>query len=298
MSFWESPGGASLIGAGADILSGAFGGGDGMNTQRSQARKMLRQANAINRKNAELMAWNMPRAIVSGAKRAGLHPLVAMGINPAQGGSASVSIPGQSQSGSFAQDGLRAASRHFQRLAGYRAQKELVEAQAEASRARTAENLSSNDTAGGIDHLVNASLPPAAVRRSAARKYDDIVEVVPDPQVTRDSKDPSRSAATKPAWMQVEIWPGVLVDVPWSEEGFSESIDGLPQLAAVVARNSAIGYQKAYRLLRTKLNEFHRSKSRNMRSRHPDRFPIAPKVPRRRQTTPDIFIPYSRGPHR
>lgn len=94
--------------------------------------------------------------------------------------------------------------------------------------------------------------------------------------------------------MKVEIWPGTFVDVPWSEEGFAESMDSLPAVVATVVRNTGIGYQKAYRLLKKKLEEYHNrpgtgsagSKAINKRKK------------KRWKPNADIFIPYPRGPHR
>lgn len=282
---------SSLISAGAEILGGAFG-GDSYGRQKRMLRKQykyaLRYQPQITR--ADLLAK------VGAAKEAGLHPLFALGAGGANT-SPAFSMPGQAKTGSFAQDALRGVSRHYSRMADLEAQKELTMAQAALSATRVAERSLSNDTtAPWADR--HPDLEVGSIPRQQARKFDDVVKLEPDVQRTRDSTDSSRSAARNPAWMQVEIWPGAFVDVPWSEEGFAESLENLPALALTLARNSAVGYRRVYRQLKAAHTKYYKSRAYGMRSRHPKRRTIPPKVKPRRRTSPDIFVPYSRGPHR
>lgn len=142
MSFWQSAGGASAISAGASILSSAFG-GDG--AEKRAARRGWQ--NAI-KYQPELLASNI-QGIVGGARRAGIHPLLALGASPGGGGMPGpVGMAGQSDSKESR--AASAISEHFERVASMRAQTELTEAQAELSRARTMEHQFSNDTRGAL----------------------------------------------------------------------------------------------------------------------------------------------------
>lgn len=245
MSFWESAGGASVISAGADILGGAFGRGNSIGRQASAVRRLGRNQLQVDMERARYM----PSQIVQGAKDAGIHPLVAMGAGGALGGS--TPVPAQPETGGWRSDAMRAVSRHYQRMAEIRAQTDLIDKQAEASRARaletsaaghaiTGEDLSPRElaTLGRQGYLV--------VQGDRTRNSAGLVTLEPDKQRTRSAEDSSRSAATNPAWMSVEIWPGWTVDVLWSEEGPAEAMDSLGPVLATIARNAGIGYKKLY----------------------------------------------------
>lgn len=138
---------ASAISAGAQVLGAAFGGGG--STTRSLRKHQQRYDNYSRTANrAETAYYDRNRASwqVEGAKAAGLHPLFAMGgaPPPVASGGANV-VEGQSNSGNFAKDGLKAVSGHYNRIAQLEASKELVLAQAQASALRIAENNTSND---------------------------------------------------------------------------------------------------------------------------------------------------------
>lgn len=136
-SFWGTPGGASAIAAGADILGSAFG-GDGYNRFRRSIRDQYKWAT---RYEPGLIAARL-KGTVRGAKEAGIHPLLAMGANA----SGSPVMMGQPESRNRAGEVSGAISRAAIRQSDYLAQKELVLAQAELSRSRAIEGALSNDT--------------------------------------------------------------------------------------------------------------------------------------------------------
>lgn len=231
-SFWQSPGGASAISAGAQLLGGAFGSGDGYNTYRSHARKLTQALNHLNwRQQVRAYKWLSPRedarslrmlrkstlAQVQGAREAGLHPLFALG-----GGSASVSPtvtagapqggslpPGQPRTGSFAQDALAAVSAHYARVAGYRAQADLLEQQNKASQLKLAAHQVSNDVATGIDAEVNRALAMSAgapAKRGVIPQHHPATQEVKKGEVdTHRSGSPEQSMREKSPMTLVKV---------------------------------------------------------------------------------------------
>lgn len=113
-----------------NIAAGAFGGSTG------GVKKNLRKQYEMRDKYS---GTHLPN-LVKNAKAAGLHPLFALGASGAQG--PSFQMQGQSETGSFASKGLRSAAQGLNQYARY---KELIEAQADLSKARTTEALVSND---------------------------------------------------------------------------------------------------------------------------------------------------------
>ncbi|AXL14886.1 hypothetical protein [Microviridae sp.] len=154
-----------LASTGANILAGAFGGSSNdsggvnynMNRELNQRRDFREQQRPWERDDANWGLQNIYgkqiQTKVADAKAAGLHPLFAMGASgysPAATNQPSPSPPGQSQTGSFAKDALLAAGQGFQTYALLNAQKDLTEAQTEASKVATVDNQISNDTAPGV----------------------------------------------------------------------------------------------------------------------------------------------------
>lgn len=147
--FDPSAGQASLIATGASVLSDAFGGSQSFGSEGKFIRDQYRWSN----KNRKRMwkRYDSPTAKVKAAKAAGLHPLFSMGLaGSGMGGSPQISIPGQSQEGSFAQKGLKSVAQGMGHYAKIQAEKELVLMQNTASALRIAEHELSNDTAGAI----------------------------------------------------------------------------------------------------------------------------------------------------
>lgn len=161
---------ASLITGGASLLGQAFGsssspGGWGvqktLDYDKIVNRRSMVMDKTTRRRNRKLTAANYKNygskvAQVRDAKRAGLHPLFAMGATGNQAISAGPAGPsanstsgnaptGQSDNGSFLSKGLKEASKHYERIAEVEASKELILAQAQASALRIAENNTSND---------------------------------------------------------------------------------------------------------------------------------------------------------
>lgn len=75
---------SSLISAGGNLLGGILGG-------KEKKGPSIYEQYWANQDHERTMARNRPSWIVEGAKLAGIHPLVAMGIQPSQG--ANISIP-------------------------------------------------------------------------------------------------------------------------------------------------------------------------------------------------------------
>lgn len=148
-----SPGGAATISAGASILDGAFGRSKGNPAKKSWQYQFKYGLPYANRQAEQDEFWRnrVIQGRVKDAKAAGLHPLFAMGApSIGGGGSPSFSIPGQSERGSGISNAVTAAQKAYQGQALYTAQKDLVEAQAELSRARALEQVTSNDNAEEI----------------------------------------------------------------------------------------------------------------------------------------------------
>ena len=287
MSFWESPGGAATIGAGAQILSGAFGGGNSIGRQASAISRLGRRQMDVDIQRAR----NIPHAIVQGAKTAGISPLALLGS--AGGGVAGSPVTGQSRGGNTSSDIVESFLRTFQQTSLYQAQKDVIEAQAEASRARAFEAAGGSTNEKQPDIVKTLQDKGAAVVSEAeTRKSAGLVAVEPNKQRTRSAEDSSRAAGTNPAWQRIEIIPGVSIDVLWSEEGPAESLDNLPALAAAVARNASIGYQHAYKLIRQKWSDYYNRPGRAAKGANKGR------VEKSRSRVAGPFIPWPRGPHR
>ena len=134
-----STGQAILGSTGLNVLSGAFGGGSS-GAEKRAARRSYKYAHRY-------QPWINSAvfdARMGDFKKHGIHPLFGLGATT---GSASPAfgIPGQSEEGSFAQKGLKAASAGLNQYSQVLAQKDLIEAQNTASALRMAEANTSND---------------------------------------------------------------------------------------------------------------------------------------------------------
>lgn len=103
------PGTATVIAAGIKGASSIFGGILGGKDGPSLGKQM---------EYGWADAYHKPSYAVAGAKKAGLHPLFALGKTPAFNPSI---IAGQSRSGSMARDALGAAAEGLEDYAHYRA---------------------------------------------------------------------------------------------------------------------------------------------------------------------------------
>lgn len=214
--FWQTPGGAATITAGANILDGAFGGGSrGMSTQRSQARKMRKQGYKIDRSHYE----KMYASHVKGAKAAGLHPLFAMGAG-LSGSSPSFSMSGQSERGSGVADAVSATLSAAQQQALYNKQGDLVDKQIQLAQARALEQVMSNDNS----ELVTDPLNYGPVKRGTVKVRPAEVITSEDGGVTE--------AGTHPGWKRYRLAHDLVIDSPVEkDELFTEPGGWIPVLA-------------------------------------------------------------------
>ena len=233
---------------GSSILGSAFGRKRNRHSVGELARRAARTESIIYGRRF--------KSIVAGAKAAGIHPLAALGSSAGSGGPGV--MVGQNDSGGWKADAMQHVSKFFGRMQEINAQKELTEAQAELSRARAIENSAAGQSATESHPLEIAAtgIPqqPVVTRAEDAHNSAGLVTNEASIQRSRSTRDSSRSAGSNPAWMQVEVWPGIFADVPWSEEGPAESIDNLPAIALTVARNAGIGYKKAYEHVKKRLD--------------------------------------------
>lgn len=161
--------GPAAIGAGGSILGGLVGSGSEANQHKGKEREIL----AANIKTAKLghtpIQW-----VVNDAKKAGIHPLYALGNAGGQGSMAPLPAGGQSRSGSALGEGIRQASsivsgsleRAQIRALDAQAQKSQAEAQLAASNAKRAEGAANYSQDG---NLFAASQIPGPVMPSGHR---------------------------------------------------------------------------------------------------------------------------------
>ena len=144
--------GSSLIGAGASLLGGMFGRKSNKKAAAQQYAQQV-EASRLDYERSKEFAQKGVQWRVEDAKKAGLHPLFALGGAGASY-SGSAFIPGQAPSGSFAEDAARGVGQAAQALinrpnayerqqARYerRLQQKLLESQITKTQAETASEL-------------------------------------------------------------------------------------------------------------------------------------------------------------
>lgn len=143
-------GGAQGAAAGGQIgasIGGAFG-SDGRNRTKWNYRTAI-DYDFVHRRN------RLKQEVI-GARRAGLHPLAALGIAPS-GQSVSVphAMPGQSQSGSAISDAIGSVARRFQdaQLEKANLENDLIREQIRASKVATTAQAANSGGAMGPDRL-------------------------------------------------------------------------------------------------------------------------------------------------
>lgn len=165
---------AMLASTGANILAGAFGGGQGGNirNQKDAIRTQWKYGEPNRRASSQ---WDLENIYgksiqtrVKDAKAAGIHPLFAMGSQGASGQSVQSAIPGQSGTGSFAKDALQAIGGGFASIAQIQAQTDLVEKMAELEALQQADRELSNDTTYPIDVRRRSFTPKKSSQERAA----------------------------------------------------------------------------------------------------------------------------------
>lgn len=191
------------------------------------------QAN-IDRQMQREFAENGIRMRVNDAVEAGLNPLVAAGVTPMQYspvsvGSAQASISASPHPSHFGQDISRAlqATRTKEEEEAEQLKLDLLKSQIDESDARagyynslSARQRQSSNSAGPF---------PAGAGQ---------VQLTPDKKVSQSPDDPSRTAGSDhPFFKRYEVIPGLSVDVPYSEEGPAEGMEGLGALTLTILRN-------------------------------------------------------------
>ncbi len=207
---------AALIAGGASILSGAMGGG----MSGAKSKRLMRyqyqsyqkygepvrrggakfNASLAARESRKMQKFQLKRIYgkqlqtrVRDAKRAGLHPLFALGSSgyapPATSSPGQspkmASLPGQSPQGGFDTSALTALVQHFARTAEINAQANLIDSQRQNSAVAVAKNNISNDTAGAVVDKMREQNP--AITHKVIMDdggADDIIELKPDEQGT------------------------------------------------------------------------------------------------------------------
>lgn len=227
---------AAAISAGASILGGAMGGGD----STAKTKRNLRQQYQSQLKYGTKFQGAQLERTVESAKRAGLHPLFALG--GASSGGPSFSIPGQSSRGSAKQTALEGVARAARTWGD---QTRLIDQANLASALRIAEQAGVDETGPAVE---------------------DLIKTVPVEIPSRSSKDSSQQAGTKPAWMKIEIVPGVFMSVPSSDEGWAESLEGvLPQVATLFKNSADLSmwmYKKGYQITKPMAEKLYQSMRR------------------------------------
>lgn len=233
---------SSAIAAGADIIGSAFGKSGNSIGRRAKDQERLQNVRSkydkrVNKQTLKLdrhlryrdkktTAYNYENyqskvAQVRDAKAAGLHPLFAMGATgnqaisagaPRQSSSSGSPAPtGQSPTGSFAGDGLRAVSGHFNRIAEVEASKELVMAQAQASAMRIAENNTSNDQEALRDIVLSkdTTLTPrtgVSTIKAIEEVYGEVADIVGGVRFVEDLIEQSTVPSIEKIYKETIKW--------------------------------------------------------------------------------------------
>jgi len=216
--------GPSLIGAAGSIAGGLLSGGD--------------DARDINNRNIKIQkqfAKNQIQWKVNDAKAAGLHPLFALGsstnFSPAN------VMPGQSNMGSAVADAASHIARGVEKTSAQplaSAQLRSINASANRDEAQAA---LANSEARRIEQTINNQQDTAGPAVNAITAPVGKVQVQPSKVISRSKSDSSRTAGDTPAWRKAEVLPGMFVDVPWSDEGIFEGMEGILPGAATLLRN-------------------------------------------------------------
>ncbi len=210
--------GALAIG-GASMLNSAFGGGvssakasklrrEALQTQWKYGEPMRQKANAYDWKK-----YGSMKAKVRDARKAGLHPLFALGnsgYNP-PGTMASAQpganfIPGQSTKGSFASDGLDSMASIVLDIGRMNAMRDLVDSQAKlAAEAKAAQSVQPDTLQGVTDQMVSTGRPVVLtpVKEFSPGKSSAIA-LTPAEQFT--TKKDNRSVHAADMAMKRKLW--------------------------------------------------------------------------------------------
>lgn len=196
------------------------------------------------------------------AKRAGLHPLYAMGAPTSSPTAAIMPKSGKAE-------GIAQAGQHIGRAVQARqtqAQRQLTQLQLERLSAETKKEYaiasyyeseaSRNTQSRNVSKAIGGSAQAfplrddgRTIRVQELADYYDTVEANPDRMVSKRKQDPSLGAGTHSAWREYEASPGVKGVLLYSEEGPSEAVqDAGPQMVwATYQKNKRIYGRKQAR---------------------------------------------------
>jgi hypothetical protein len=163
-------------------------------------------------------ALQLPRYIVQGAKKAGLHPLAVMGtstpisVSAGYNGDKGVDFAQMGQGIDRALNAGRSAT-----------QRKLDELAVEKA---GLENDYLRTQIAGSQKAIAGTGSTVAIRSNT----DDTgnVEIVPHKVVSKSYEDGGRAAGLPPGFMQYDLGNGQTIELPYSEEGPSEALENLP----------------------------------------------------------------------
>jgi hypothetical protein len=261
------------------------------------------------------------RGAVAGARAAGLHPLFALGAGGAGGGSApAFQISGQSPTGSHLDRGaamarILQASRQDD-LA--KQQKKMTQAEVDRLNSETEINRfrlqQMQDEAKNSVSRPNPNYSPANPHAGMAVHPDNRgnpgVITVPRQVLPTKPGKPSEAPGTNPVWNDMQVFNDLKLKVPAQE--FSEAMETLPLLMMMAAdkdnqkavlswwdRKIARDGKSSFDNPQTWLEKALKKLVVTMVGRSKIRKTVTNKQKqKRRQRASDVFVPYSRGPHR
>lgn len=211
---------ASLVGAGSDLIGGLIG------SKGSSSNKSVKLMEAQARVQRGLWEDQLP-SLVKGAKTAGLHPLVAAGVSPASG--PSIPMIGDDGASNLAagfsnmgQNLGRAVAAH--QTEDERSSSQIMQALA-VERAALENQL--------LKHQVTSVNQPTTIAYTGGRDIipgqgDGAVVVVPDEVTSRAKGDSGLKAGNHPAFQSYSLGRGRTVQLPVSDGGIGEALEGLP----------------------------------------------------------------------
>lgn len=217
---WQTAATTLLSGAG-DLIGGVLG--------RRSAEEQTAQNIAFQREFAQHgVRWR-----VKDAEAAGLHPLYALGANVTPFTpnpvvpdplADSISRTGQNVSSAL----LRAATAEDRTMNNMRMG--VLAAQAMKDQA-IADYYRSEAARNNQSFLSSAPFPIMNQKDAMDPRAQGLVELKPSPQISRDVRDPSQSAANPPFWQPHQFSRNYDVILPYSEEGPGEAAQSIPWFA-------------------------------------------------------------------
>lgn len=187
----------------------------------------------IDRQMAREFAENGIRMRVNDAVAAGLHPLVGAGVTPIS--YSPVSVGGGGSGGGYhtsstGQDISRAIQATLTKD-----EREVDKLKLDLLRSQIAET---DARAGYYDSMAGRSKQTQVLSGPFPAGAGQVT-VQPDVKISQDVTDPSRTAGKDhPFFKRYQILPGMTIDVPYSQDGPAEGLEGTGALAATIMRNA------------------------------------------------------------